>query len=62
MDIGLRMMKDNFELLVKNIRRDDGEFLFAGVYGSQNYGLETKDSDIDIKAIYLLDLNGLVVR
>lgn len=47
--MALKMIKDNFELLVKNIRRDDGEFLFAGLYGSQNYGLETKDSDIDIK-------------
>ena len=60
--MALNMMKDNFELLVKNIKKDDGELLFAGLYGSQNYGLETKDSDIDIKAIYLLDLNSLIER
>ena len=38
-----------------------GEIIFLGVHGSRLYGLETPDSDIDLKAVYAPSFEDLVI-
>lgn len=42
--------------------KESYEVLFHALYGSQNYGLETATSDVDSKAIILLDLKDIIRR
>lgn len=45
--------------IVKEI--DNYNCIFTGLYGSQNYGLATADSDIDTKSIVIPNFHTLVM-
>ena len=40
-------------LFYKDIHKDNHPFVYMGLYGSQNYGIETEQSDVDVKTIIL---------
>lgn len=45
---------EKFESAYKRVKNMYGEgFMFAGLYGSQNYGLSTPESDVDVKVAFL---------
>ena len=60
------MKKDEiFKELVnrKRILENKGyKVIYIGLYGSQNYNLDDEESDIDVKAIVLPDLQDIIRR
>lgn len=57
------LTQKKFKQLVKEAEKyKEGTLLLAYLYGSQNYNLENEYSDIDIKAVYLLNFNDLIDR
>lgn len=57
--------EDIFKELVnrKKILESKGyKVIYIGLYGSQNYNLDDEESDIDVKAIILPNLNDIIFR
>ena len=51
------------EKLLKTLEKNLPEkynYMYMGLYGSQNYNLDTEDSDIDAKAIVVPSLGDLI--
>ena len=47
----------------KKLLEENGyKVIYIGLYGSQNYNLDDKESDIDVKAIILPSLQDIVFR
>lgn len=59
------MQEKYFNLILEHYesvkaRVDEDNIMFVALYGSQNYGLDTKNSDVDTKALVLPTLNELI--